>query len=622
MAFTFSASTREVLEQVVREPRFRELTTIPLIAPMQIGLIALAYSAFFASTYSYLQGSLNIFVMLTINGVAIYIAFTPLHDATHRTVSRSRAVNDLLGTIACFALLPGITTRIYRYLHLEHHRFSGDRRKDPDEPFVSTHPLLLPFVLAAPDVLWGVWYLRHWSSRPVSERVEFALGSAFYLGLHTVFLSSPYAWQFFICWMIPQRIGVTLVTYFFAHIQHPKDVLWEEAPFQATVYIRCKRLVRYMMLSQTEHCIHHLLPSVPFYRYHKAWQAGKHLFEAQHIPVRTLFGPINELVLPSDEKEQRLSVTVSRISPVAHGIKAFELRALPGAGPLPAFAPGAHIDVEVPGGAMRQYSLCNASTDSDRYLIAVKKENNGRGGSRAMHEHVVEGQRLSISKPRNNFPLNLSARSYLLIGGGIGLTPILSMAHTLHQSGKPFAVHLCARSRAVLPFSDTLAELPFADRVSVHLDDGDEAQMFEPSRVLGPYRRGRELYMCGPAGFMTWVIGAGRAHGWPDTSLFSETFAQREWKHAENRAFEVELARSGTVLHVGEHDYLIDVLNRAGAGVPCSCTQGICGSCITPVVSGDIDHRDAILSDAERRQGDKMCVCVGRAKSGRLVLDI
>ena len=132
MSFSFSTAPREVLEQVNRKPRFLEITTIPTFAPQTIGLLAFAYGLFAVSTYAYMQGYLHWAIMIVLNGIAIFAAFTPLHDATHRTVSRNRPFNDFLGTVACFMLLPGITTRIYRYLHLEHHRFSGDKQKDPD----------------------------------------------------------------------------------------------------------------------------------------------------------------------------------------------------------------------------------------------------------------------------------------------------------------------------------------------------------------------------------------------------------------------------------------------------------------------------------------------------------
>lgn len=621
MSFAFTASTREVLEQVVRDPRFRSLTKIPLVAPIPIGLILAAYALFFASTYWWLQGSLPLLAMIAINSVAVYAAFTPLHDATHRTVSRSRPLNDLLGSIACFALLPGITTRIYRYLHLEHHRFTGDRAKDPDEPFVSAPPWALPFVLAAPDVLWSVWYLRHWSRRPPSERLEFTLGILFYIGWHAAWLASPYAYEFFVAWMLPQRIGMTIVTYFFAHIQHPEDVLWEEAPFQTTVYIRTNALLRHLMLSQTEHCLHHLLPSVPFYRYHRAWQAGKMLFERQNIPVRGLFTPIENLVLPQKEKGLVLEARVDRLYDVADGVRAYELIGANGE-PLPPFEAGAHIDVEIAEGLVRQYSMCNSPQDVARYVIAVKKEVGGRGGSMRMHESVGAGQVLKISAPRNNFPLRAGAQHYILIGGGIGLTPILSMAHVLHEACTPFEVHLCARTHALLPFADYLGALPFSGRVQIHLDDGPDPQKFKPEQVFRKGARDHELYICGPTAFMDWVFASARAQSWRDSQMHSETFVPRIIETSENKPFEVVLARSGKVLKVGVDEFLIDVLNRNKCGVPCSCTQGICGSCITPVIEGEPEHRDAILTNEERARNDKMCVCVGRAKGERIVLDL
>jgi ferredoxin-NADP reductase/fatty acid desaturase len=621
MSFAFSASTREVLEQVVRDPRFRNLTRIPVVAPVHILLIAAAYALFIASTYWWLRGAIPLATMIAINSVAIYAAFTPLHDATHRTVSGNRAFNDLLGTISCFALLPGITTRIYRYLHLEHHRFTGDRKKDPDEPFVSAHPLLLPFVLATPDALWTVWYLRHWSGRPVAERLEFTAGILVYIGWHAAWLASPFAYEFIVAWIIPQRIGLTTVTYFFAHIQHPEDVLWEEAPFQTTVHIKTNPLFRHMMLSQTEHCLHHLLPSVPFYRYHRAWEAGKMLFERQNIPVRGFFTPIENLILPQKEMGLTWEACVRSVYDVGEGVRAYELTSVNGK-ELPAFEAGAHIDVQISDACVRQYSMCNSPSDTNRYLIAVKKEINGRGGSQRMHDTVTQGQILRISAPRNNFPLKPGAKHYVLIGGGIGMTPILSMAHTLHEAGASFEMHLCVRSRDHLPFADFLVTVPFRDRVHFHLDDGEDAQKLHPEKRLKKRGKGRELYICGPSAFMDWVIAAARANSCRDTAIHSETFVPRIIETRENKPFEVVLARSGKALHVAADEFLIDVLNKNKCGVPCSCTQGICGSCITPVVEGEPDHRDAILSVEERNQNKKMCVCVGRAKGDRLVLDL
>jgi len=622
MGFAFSTSTREVLEQVVRGPRYRELARIPLFPPAEVLLIVGVFAGLYFSTAMYLQGTLPLLLTIGINGVLIYASFTPLHDATHRTASSNRFVNDMLGTISCLVLMPGITTGIYRYLHLEHHRFAGNPQKDPDETFVATHPARAILVLAFPDIVWSRWYIRHWNSRAKAERAEYCGCIAFYIGVHVLFLTSPYAMTFFLCWMIPQRIGLALVTYFFARIQHPENVEWESAPFQTTVKIRCNPLTTVLLLGQAAHCVHHLLPSIPYYRYHRAWKAGRHLFERQNIPERGLFWPATDITLPEHLANPRLSVEVASITAVADDINAYELRALPGKGALPAFTAGAHIDVVLADDLVRQYSLCSSPSDSGRYVIAVKREPHGRGGSRTVHATLQEGAQLTISEPRNNFPLNTDANEYVLVAGGIGATPILSMAHTLWEAGKTFSLHLCAADEKNLPFGKSLQALPFAERITVHLGIRRNPQTFSTKDILGPYAQGKELYICGPEAFMSEVTDTGRGIGWPDTAMFSENFKPRERNAAQNTPFEVELARSGKVLQVGEDEYLLDVLNKAKAGVPCSCTQGICGSCITPVISGDIDHRDAVLSDAQRRGGKKMCVCVSRASSGRLVLDI
>lgn len=623
MAFAFSTSTREILEQVVRGQRYRELARIPLLPPAEILLVLAVFAGLYCSTALYLQGQLPVWAAVAVNGVLIYVAFTPLHDATHRTVSSNRWLNDLLGTVSCLVLIPGFTTGVYRYLHLEHHRFAGNPEKDPDEIFVAT-PLLPKgmFLLAFPDIVWTIWYLRHWQARPAAERLQFSAGIAFYVAVHVVFLSSPYAMTFVLCWMIPQRIGLSLVVYLFARIQHPENVQWESAPFQTTVQIRCNPVTTVLMLGQAVHCVHHLLPSIPYYRYHRAWQAGRHLFERQNIPVRGLFRPAASITLPGQAASHTITAQVVSVTAVGNNINAYELQALPGADALPAFSAGAHIDLLLADGMVRQYSLCNAPNETGRYVIAVKREQGGRGGSLAVHRTLQAGSRLSISAPRNNFPLNMAASDYVLVAGGIGATPILSMAHALWQAGKTFALHLCAADNSSLPFAASLQALPFAECITVHLNIRREPQAFSAGAVLGPYTPGRELYLCGPDAFMRHITDAGRDSGWPDTAMFSENFKPRAQSSRANAPFEVELARSGKVLQVGQDEYLLDVLNRAKAGVPCSCTQGICGSCITPVLSGEIDHRDAVLSDAERAAGNKICVCVSRASAGRLVLDI
>ena len=615
MGFAFATSTKEVLEQVVRQPRFRELTTIPDFAFQEIGLIAAVFGVFALSTTLYLQGTLHWALMIPINATVIYAAFTALHDATHRTVSGNRVLNDLLGTISCLLLLPGVTTGVYRYLHLEHHRYTGNPEKDPDDLLVTWTPVLFFF-----DGWWFLWYLRRWSTRPARERIEFAAGMSAYVLVYVVGLTL-HPVEFLLCWVIPQRAGLAVLGYLFAHIQHPEGVTWETAPFQTTVRLTTPKWASWTLLGQVNHAIHHLAPSVPYYRYHRAWKAGERLFETQKIPTRTLFRPTRDLVLPEPEKALWLQARVESVTLVAKEVCSYEL--VPsGTVSWPPFAAGSHIDVEADPQHVRQYSLCNAPTEQNRYRIAVRRDPHGRGGSRAIHDRIKPGDIIRVSPPRNRYPLSMNFDEYVLVAGGIGVTPLLAMAHELHAAGRQFTLHLCARSIDAVPFRDEIPDLPFANRIVVHLDDGKPRGRLTPEEALGTYRAGCAIYLCGPSGFMSWIAAAAAGLSWPESAIFSESFVPARLDPSTNRRFEVVLAKSGAVLTVEPDQFLIDVLHANGHMVMCSCTQGICGSCMTPVLDGIPDHRDAILTDAERAANRQMTVCVSRAKSERLVLDL
>jgi ferredoxin-NADP reductase/fatty acid desaturase len=624
MSFIFAPTTRQVLEQVVREPRFQALARIPLWAPLEIGLMLGAYAVFALGCWLYLGGFISWPVALLLNGAAIYAAFTPLHDATHRTVSSHRGLNDAIGTLSCGLLLPGVTTRIYRYLHLEHHRYTGDPLRDPDEPFVSAPMWRLPLVLTGLDVMWLWWYLRRWDTRPVGERVEFTVSITLYLAFHAVFLSSPWALDFVLLWMLPQRLGLFLLSTLFARIQHPHGVTWEAAPFQCTVRIDARPWTRWLLLGQALHCIHHFAPSLPFYRYHRAWGLGRHLLEAQQIPVRTIWSSVRDLPglqRPPPLQPLRRQARISAITQVARDVKAFELEPDDGHPFEPATA-GAHIDVVIRPGLVRPYSLCNPPGEMQRYLIAVRHDPQGRGGSAALHADLKPGDRLEIGTPRNHFPVAHTANEHLLIAGGIGITPLLAMAHELHARGARFVLHVCARDAGAMPFQETLRKAPFAGSVATWLDDAPAAGRFDAAAVIDAYRSGRALYVCGPAGFMAMVRERAREAGWPDSALHGESFGAPVADARLDTRFEVQLARSGRVLTVEPGQFLIDVLHANGCPVMCACTQGICGSCITPVLSGTPDHRDAILSEEARAANDRMTVCVSRSRSQRLVLDL
>ncbi len=318
-----------------------------------------------------------------------------------------------------------------------------------------------------------------------------------------------------------------------------------------------------------------------------------------------------------------LSVRVARKQAEAEGICSFELVAADG-GALPAFTAGSHIDVHLPGGATRPYSLCNApgptSDEVQRYLIAVLREAASRGGSAGMHERVNEGDVLQIGAPRNLFPLASAARHHVLMAGGIGITPMLAMAEALTARGESFELHYCTRSAARTAFAQRLREAAFAGRVQVHHDDGPPAQKFDIAARLAVPRDGEHLYACGPQGFMDAVLGIARGRGWPEAQIHSESFGAAPVVHDSDGPFEVMLQSSQRVLMVAKGQSIVQALAAAGVEVMTSCEQGVCGTCLTGVVDGTPDHRDQYLTPEEQAEGRQMLPCCSRAKSARLVL--
>ena len=288
--------------------------------------------------------------------------------------------------------------------------------------------------------------------------------------------------------------------------------------------------------------------------------------------------------------------------------------------PLPAFSAGSHIDVHLPGGLIRQYSLCNESTERHRYLISVLRDPNSRGGSRAVHDRVSQGDVLRISKPRNHFELS-PARRYLLFAGGIGVTPILCMAERLSRIGADFSMHYCTRSPERMAFTNRIENSGYGSRVHKHFDDGSARQKLRPSEILNRSDNDTHIYVCGPNGFMNWIIENAKSSGWPDANIHYEYFAPKASSEAGS-SFEVELASDGRVLTVPQDKSIVSILNENGIGVPVSCEAGVCGTCLTRVLSGTPDHRDVFLTDQERARNDQITPCCSRAISSRLVLDL
>lgn len=316
-----------------------------------------------------------------------------------------------------------------------------------------------------------------------------------------------------------------------------------------------------------------------------------------------------------------LQVRVTRKIVEAEDICTFELSSTDGA-PLPSFAAGSHVDVQTPGGLIRQYSLCNNPAETQRYLIGVLRDAASRGGSIAMHEQVHEGSLLQISAPKNHFALAPDAPHHLLMAGGIGVTPILCMAERLAGTGASFEMHYATRSRARMAFLARIQAASFAPQVALHFDDGEPAQQLNIAAVLASQPAGSHLYVCGPKGFMDAVLGAARGSEWTENRIHFEFFAAEVQPQAGDGRFEVQLASSGRVIPVAADQTVLAALAGAGVVLPSSCEQGVCGTCLTRVISGVPDHRDQYLLPEEHAAGDQFMPCCSRAKTPRLVLDL
>jgi vanillate O-demethylase ferredoxin subunit len=303
----------------------------------------------------------------------------------------------------------------------------------------------------------------------------------------------------------------------------------------------------------------------------------------------------------------------------AQGIVSLTL-ADPSGAPLPWFEAGAHIDLEVKPGLIRQYSLCRPAATDGVYEIAVLKDPTSRGGSVAAHG-LCEGDFVRISEPRNAFPLAEQAPHSVFFAGGIGVTPLLCMAKTLNAKDAPFVLHYCARAADQAAFIDELRNSPFADRVHLHFDDGPAEQRLNLTAVLAGLDRSAHLYVCGPSGFMAWVIETAEGAGWPSAQVHREYFkAEAPAAAPGDGAFTVKLASSGQVIEVAADQSLVAALRAAGVDIPVSCEAGVCGTCLIGVMEGEPDHRDLYLTQAEKAAGDQMLPCCSRAKSDTLVL--
>lgn len=286
---------------------------------------------------------------------------------------------------------------------------------------------------------------------------------------------------------------------------------------------------------------------------------------------------------------------------------------------LPHAEAGAHIDVHLPGGLVRQYSLCNDPKNPDVYRIAVLRDPNSRGGSKAVHELQV-GEKLSIGVPRNGFRLTPESADITLLAGGVGITPLLAMAYALHRKKRAFTLHYCARSDESMAFRRELLNSDFSENVHLYFSAPSPSRRLDIPVAIGAHSVGRHIYACGPSRFLDQVTSDARDLGWPQEAVHVERFSASVETHGPK--FSVVAARSGITVEIAEGQTIAHALEEAGVEVLVSCEQGVCGTCKTAVLEGIPDHRDSYLSNRQKDANDCMMICCSRAKSPKIVLDI
>ena len=310
-----------------------------------------------------------------------------------------------------------------------------------------------------------------------------------------------------------------------------------------------------------------------------------------------------------------LTLRLEAIRYAAADTHLFELVSPDGA-PLPPYQPGAHIDLHMPGGFLRQYSLARPYQEGQGYLIGIKLDAATRGGSRYMITQARVGERFDVSRPRNNFPLHEEAAHTVLIAGGIGVTPIWCMAQRLETIDADFALHYAVRTRADAAF---MAELEtMSPRARLHVD-AEAASVLDIPAILTAAPKGAHLYCCGP-GPMLAAFEAASA-GWPEDQVHVEYFSAPPPEPLEG-GFVVVLARSGRELVIPPGSTILEEVRAIGIPAPSSCEQGVCGACETRVIEGVPDHHDHILSPSERKENKTMMICCSGSKTDKLVLDL
>lgn len=321
--------------------------------------------------------------------------------------------------------------------------------------------------------------------------------------------------------------------------------------------------------------------------------------------------------------KEKLSVRVAKITREADDVNSYEF-VDPDGGQLPSFTAGAHVDVWVPNGELRQFSLANNPNERHRYVVAVLRERQGRGGSLSFHDGIREDDVITISAPRNNFPLDEYADRHVLIAGGIGITPMLAMVRRLQDISANYTLYYCSRVPEKTAFLAELQGEPYGPHVEFVFDEGNPQEKgLDVKTLLSTHEPGTHLYCCGPGPLMNAVREAAEV-AYPEEAIHFEYFSTDgiELDHGEAFDFQIEVSGTGQVFDVPSDKSILDILREAGFDLDSSCEEGICGTCATQVIEGEIEHRDLFLTEKAKNEGKWMMVCCSRAKGDKLVLDI
>lgn len=288
---------------------------------------------------------------------------------------------------------------------------------------------------------------------------------------------------------------------------------------------------------------------------------------------------------------------------------------------LPVFEPGAHIDLHLQNGLVRQYSLFHSPSQRNQYRVAILRAEQSRGGSDWVHRNLQVGDVISISEPKNVFQLEKEASKHVLFAGGIGITPLLSMAESLSDKTQEFELHYSARSRRDAAFVKEISSSSWANHAELYFSD--EGRRVDADAIFATLAPSAHVYVCGPERYIEYILDTARKVNWPESQVHRELFqAPKSGAASENTAFEIRLSNSGLTLDVPAELTVLEVLTQAGVDVPFSCEEGVCGTCITPVLDGIPDHRDHYLTEKEKACNREFLPCCSRSKTRSLTLDL